>query len=121
MALELINCFKLKESYYGHHNVGEKGINKEKSESVITQLCLTVCDLMDCIAHQAPLSLEFARQEYWRGLPFPPPGDLPDPGIKPWSPLLQADSLLTEPPGKPLNKETGRQKEPCWMKVRVVV
>ena len=82
MALELINCFKLKESYYGHHNVGEKGINKEKSESVITQLCLTVCDLMDCIAHQAPLSLEFSRQEYWRGLPFPPPGDLPNPGTE---------------------------------------
>ena len=40
-------------------------------------------------------------QEYWIGLPFPSPGDLPDPGIKPWSPSLQADSLPTEPPGKP--------------------
>ena len=49
---------------------------------------------------QAPLSLGFPRQEYWSELPFPS-GDLPDPGIKPGSPTLQADSLLSEPPGKP--------------------
>ena len=53
------------------------------------------------VAHQAPLSMEFSRQEYWSGLPFPTPGDLPDPGIKPGSPALQADSLPSEPPGKP--------------------
>ena len=47
-------------------------------------------------AHQAPLSMGFPRQEYWGGLPFPSPGDLPHPGIKPRSPALQADSLLTE-------------------------
>ena len=52
-------------------------------------------------AHQALLSIGFPRQEYWSGLPFPPPGDLPDPGIKPGSPALQADSLLSEPPGEP--------------------
>ena len=49
---------------------------------------------------QAPLSLGFLRQEYWSGLPFPPPEDLPDPGIKPTSPVspvLQADSLSAEP------------------------
>ena len=51
-------------------------------------------------AHQAPLSMDFSRQEYWGGLPFPSPGDLPDPGIEPVSPTLQADSLLTEPPRK---------------------
>ena len=45
------------------------------------------------VAHQAPLSKKFSRQEYWSGLPFPSPGDLPDPGIKPVSPALQADSL----------------------------
>ena len=45
------------------------------------------------VAHQAPLFMEFSRQEYWSGLPFPFPGDLPDPGIKPRSPALQADSL----------------------------
>ena len=53
------------------------------------------------VAHQAPLSMGFPRQEYWSRLPFPPPGDLPDPGIKPMSLALQADSLPTEPPGSP--------------------
>ena len=53
-------------------------------------------------AHQAPLSMEFSRQEYRSGLPFPSPGALSDPGIKPRSPALQADSLLSEPQGKPL-------------------
>ena len=50
---------------------------------------------------QAPLSMGFSRQEYWRGLPFPSPGDLLDPGIKPRSLALQADSLPSEPPEKP--------------------
>ena len=50
--------------------------------------------------HQASLSVEFSRQEYWSGLPFPSPGNLPDPGIKPRPLALQADSLLSEPPGK---------------------
>ena len=53
------------------------------------------------VAFQAPLSLEFSRQEYWFKMPFPSPGDLPDPEIEPRSPTLQADSLLSEPPGKP--------------------
>ena len=53
------------------------------------------------VAHQAPLSMGFSRQEHWSGLPCPPPGDLPDPGVKPLFPELQADSLPTEPPGKP--------------------
>ena len=53
------------------------------------------------VAHQAPPSMEFSRQEYWSGLPFPSPGDLPDPGIKPRSPALQADALISELPGKP--------------------
>ena len=52
------------------------------------------------VAHQAPQSMEFSRWEYWSGLPFPSPGDIPDPGIKPGSAALQADSLLSEPPGK---------------------
>ena len=51
---------------------------------------------------QAPLSMGFSRLEYWSGLPFPPPGYLPNPGIKPGSPALQADPLLPEPPGKPI-------------------
>ena len=52
-------------------------------------------------ALQAPLSMEFSRQEYYSGQPFPSPGHLPDPGIEPRSPALQADSLSSEPPGKP--------------------
>ena len=53
------------------------------------------------ITHQTPLSMVFSRQEYWRGLPFPSAGDLPDPGIEPRYPALQADSLPSEPPGNP--------------------
>ena len=53
------------------------------------------------VAHQAPLSMGFPRQEYWGRLPCPPPGDLPNPGIEPRSPALQEDSLPSEPPGKP--------------------
>ena len=53
------------------------------------------------VPYQAPPSMEFSRQEYWSGLPFPSPGDLPDPGIEPGSPALQADALPSESPGKP--------------------
>ena len=57
------------------------------------------CDSMDC---SPPASMGFSRQEYWSGLPFPSPRDLPDPGIEPGSPVLQVDSLLSEQPGKPI-------------------
>ena len=53
------------------------------------------------VAYRAPQSMEFSRQEYWSELPFPSPGDFPNPGIEPQSPELQADALLSEPPGKP--------------------
>ena len=53
------------------------------------------------VAHQGPPSIGFSRQEYWSGLPFPSPGDLPDPGTETRSPALQADALSSEPPGKP--------------------
>ena len=52
------------------------------------------------VAYQAPPSMGFSRQEYWSGLSFPSPGDLPNPGIEPGSPSLQADALPSEPPGK---------------------
>ena len=52
------------------------------------------------VAHQAPPSMGFSRQEYWSGLPFPLPGDLPNPGIESRSPALQADALTSEPPAK---------------------
>ena len=57
------------------------------------------------VGHQAPLSMGFPRQEYWGGLSFPSPGDLPDPGIKPGSPTSQAEFLPSEPPGKQGKKE----------------
>ena len=60
------------------------------------------------VIYQASLSMGFSRQEYWSGLPFPSPGDLPDPRIKPRSPALQADALPSEPPGKP---QINTQKE----------
>ena len=53
------------------------------------------------VAYQAPLSLDFSRQEYWSGLPCPPPAGLLDPGIKPRCLTLQADNLPSKPPGKP--------------------
>ena len=53
------------------------------------------------VAHQAPLSMEFSRQEYWSGLPFPSPRDLPNPGIEPMSPALAGGFFTTMPPGKP--------------------
>ena len=53
------------------------------------------------VTHQAPPSVEFSRQDYWSGLPFPSPGELPDPGIEPRSPTLWADALPSQPPEKP--------------------
>ena len=53
------------------------------------------------VAYQAPPSMEFSRQEYWSGVTFPSPGDLPNSGIEPGYPTLQADALTSEPPGKP--------------------
>ena len=58
------------------------------------------------LTYQALLPMGFSRQEYWSGLPFPSPEDLPDPVMEPRSPTLQADSLPAEPPGKPINQET---------------
>ena len=52
------------------------------------------------VAYHTPPSMGFSKQEYWSGLPFPSPGDLPNPGIEPGSPVLQADALPSEPPGK---------------------
>ena len=57
------------------------------------------------VAYQAPPSMGFSRQEYWSGLPCPPTGDLPNPGIQPRSPALQADALTSEPPGKPSKRD----------------
>ena len=66
---------------------------KWKSESEVAQLCPTLCDPMDHSPPGSP-SMEFSRQEYWSGLPFPSPGNLPDTGIEPGSPERQADSTV---------------------------
>ena len=66
----------------------------------VAQLCPTLCDPMDCSPPGSSAHGSY-RHEDWSGLPFPSPGDLPDPGIKPGSPTFQADALTSEPPGKP--------------------
>ena len=64
------------------------------------------------IARQAPLSMEFSRQEYWSGLPFPSPGDLPDPGMEHAFPALAGKFFTTEPPGNPIQVLTARHSLP---------
>ena len=71
--------------------------------------CVRLFETPWAIAYQAPPSMGFSRQEYWSGLPFPSPGDLPDPGIEPRSPSLQADALPSEPLGKPQKKKESPQ------------
>ena len=76
---------------------------------LVAQSGLTLCNPWT-VARQAPLPMESFRQEYWSELPFPSPRDLPHPGNEPRSPSLQADSLLSEPPEKPINRNTQIQK-----------
>ena len=84
------------------HSPGRPG-----EEVLVAQSCLALRNPMNCVAHQTPLSMGLSRQEYWSGLPFPSPGDLPDSGIEPSypvSPALQEDYLPSEPP---------RKEDPC--------
>ena len=86
-----------------------------KSSITLQKVCMLSCFshvqlfvTLWTVSHHAPMSLGFSRQEYWNGLPCPPPGDLPNPVIKPMSPVspaLQADSLPTEPPEKPIKRD----------------
>ena len=73
------------------------------------------------IAHQAPLSMRFSRQEHWSGLPCPPAGDPPHPGIEPKSPALEADALTSEPRGKPrwmgIFYPICRRHYKCWVDI----
>ena len=75
--------------------------SESESEIEVAQSCPRLFATPWTVAYQALPSMGFSRQECWSGLPFPSPGDLPDPGIKPGSPTLQADALPSEPPGKP--------------------
>ena len=73
------------------------------------------------VVHPAPLSMGFSRQESWSGLPCPPPGDFPNPGIKSRSPALQGDSLPSEPPGKPyLGGLNNCLDHSCFIKVSIL-
>ena len=76
----------------------EREREREREKS-LSPICLFATPW--AVAYQSPLSMEFSRQEYWSGLPFPSPEDLPDPGIEPRSPTLQADASLSEPTGRP--------------------
>ena len=78
-------------------------------EVLVTKSCLILCDSIDCSLPGSSVH-GILQQEYWSGLPFPSPGDLPDPGIKPGSPALQADSLPYEPLRKPQERVWHRQK-----------
>ena len=88
-------------------------------ESEVAQSCPRLFATPWSVDHQVPLSMGFSRQEYWRGLPFPSAGDLPNPGIESRSPALQADALTTEPPGKSYGgwslayEKRGTEKPPC--------
>ena len=82
-----------------------RNITMSESKCEVTQSCPTLATPWT-VAYKAPLSMGFFKQEYWSGLLFPSPGDLPHPGIKPRSPALQADALPSEPPRKPRKPES---------------
>ena len=98
---------------------GNKSKNKQMGPNQTSKLLYSKWSSLSCVrlfvtpwtvAYHAPLSVGFSRQEYWSGLPFPSPGDLPNPGIEPGSPALQADALSSEPPGKLLYSQ-GNHKQ----------
>ena len=78
--------------FFNRHHLGRPLLRIKWSRSLVSGRIVT---------YQTPPSMGFSRQEYWSGLPFPSPGDHPNPGIEPGSPALQADVLTSEPPGKP--------------------
>ena len=88
--------------HYTFAQTNRMSITKKKKEKSLSHVQLF--ETLWTVAYQAPLSMGFSRQEYWSGLPFPSPGDLPDPRIKPRPPTLQADALVSEPPEKPSPK-----------------
>ena len=102
-AQRLLAANEGKETTQLKHIFPEGSLNKRKVKVKVKSLSrVRLFATPWTVAHQAPPSMGFSRQEYWSGLPFPSPGDLPDPGIEPRSPTLQADALTSEPPGKPI-------------------
>ena len=90
---------------------GQDGFTKQSEWKSLSHVWLFATPWT--VAYQVPPSMGFSRQEYWSGLPFPSPGDLTDPGIKPGSPAFQADALTSEPPGKP-SKESKFAHPSFW-------
>ena len=103
MALKLVRKVSPRERFGSHWDM----------LFVQSLSCVRLFAIPCTVACQTPLSMGFSKQEYWSGLPCPSPGDLPDPGIEPGSAVLQADSLLSEPPGKPLLWDKGTKYVPC--------
>ena len=95
VTTKLGQCFFLLHSFTDRRFVGFKDEVSNLSMACVLSF-FRLFEIPRTIAHQATLSMGFSRQEYWSGLPFSPPGDLPDPGIDPESPELQADSLASE-------------------------
>ena len=98
-AVRMLGCMKipvLKGKTHSGQWERHRGLSSTESE-IVSCCCVQLFVTPWTVNHQAPLSMEFSRQEYWSGLPFPSPGVLPDPGIKPRSPVLQADPLPSEP------------------------
>ena len=105
----LLVYLNIHNSFTAFHKLLLPSLRSEVKWSEFAQSCPTLCDPVDCsvpAAYQAPQSMQFFRQEYWSGVPFPSPGDLPDPGIKPRSLALQAEALPSEPSGKPSLRKT---------------
>ena len=102
LKLELQTNIKLVRLIQGYLCVKKEWrltlFSHESVKVLAAQSCPTLWDPMDC---SPPGSMGLSRQEYWSGLPFPFPGGFPDPEVKPWGPALQADSLPSEPGGKP--------------------
>ena len=101
-SVMFLGCTSIKAKVHRCPGCNNRRIPRHKAVVVVkvSQSCPTLATLWN-VGHQVPLSMGFSRQEYWSGLPFPSPGDLPHPGIEPMSPALQADSLLTELGGNP--------------------
>ena len=138
-TLFIIREMQIKTPVRYHLTQVRMTISKKSTNSIskVTQLCPTPWNPMDCSLQARVLewvAISFSRgssqprdqtpwtvasrQEYWSGLPFPSPRDLPNPGIKPGSPAFQADSLTSEPPGKPLQtvnaREDAGKREPSF-------
>ena len=92
-----VSCDTMDCSLPGSSVLVQAGILEREVKSLS---CVQLFATPWAVAYQAPSSMGFSRQEYWSGLPFLSPGDLPDPGIKPRSPSLEADALPSELPGK---------------------